>query len=115
MIFANLLIYILPIRFLAIAILYKIRAGEKINEVSGYRSKLSTKSKENWKFANNYASRLLFIFTTVFLLINIVIQVKTKVTLDFSFVLVSIQVLTYIFTRIEVNRSLKNFDLKKKD
>lgn len=112
---ANFLIYILPIRFAAIGILYRIRSKEDINDVSGFRTKLSLKSKENWSYANSYGARLLLLSSLVFFFINILIQIKAKITMDLALSLLSIQVLTFIFVRIETSRSLKKFDKKQKD
>lgn len=115
MIFANILVYILPIRFIALGLLYKIRAKEEINQVSGFRTNLSKKSKENWAYANKYGGNIILIISLVFLLVNIGFQLKSWLDMDTALRLVAGQVLVYILSRLEIQRALKKYDKKIKD
>lgn len=115
MIFLSIGTFILPIRFLSIGFIYKIRSKEGPNQVSGFRTKLSLSSKKNWTYANSYASKLFIGASLIFILINIYILVYKGVDLKDIYTVYTLQVFTYIGIRLEVSRSLKKFEKNKKD
>lgn len=52
------LILIIPVVMIVCGALMKFRPPKKINRYTGYRTKNSMKSQENWDFAQQYCGRL---------------------------------------------------------
>ena len=52
------LILIIPVVMIVCGLLMKFRPPKKINRYTGYRTKNSMKSQENWDFAQQYCGRL---------------------------------------------------------
>jgi uncharacterized membrane protein len=59
-------------------LLYKGNPSEP-NNIFGFRTKLSTKSKEAWYYANNLAGKLIIIYGFIYLFINILIFIIMRI------------------------------------
>ncbi|MDY6065239.1 MAG: SdpI family protein [Finegoldia sp.] len=93
--------------------MYKFKAkSKKISKISGFRSSLSTKSKENWEFAHRYASKLLFIYGVFFLLINIILLYLNFINTVVMTIMVILEILAYCLIGYRVDFVLKNRDPK---
>lgn len=66
-----------------VAWLYKKHYPKEINDIIGYRTKRSMASKEQWLFANEYCSRLIFnlAMATCVLQLTLYVLVSEKVAL----------------------------------
>ncbi len=58
---------------ISISYLFKKNYPTDINSIIGYRTKRSMSSKESWIFANKYSSNLLFKYSIITVIIQIVL------------------------------------------
>ncbi len=107
---------LIPLTMICIGKYFSTKAPAKINYVFGYRTPMSMKNKDTWKFAHNYCGKLwqtigliLLPFSAVamFFVIN-----KDPYTVSiFGCILVSIQLFLLIGPIIPTEKALrKNFD-----
>lgn len=64
---------ILPISMIFFGNYFKNHAPKKINSFFGYRTEMSMKNQDTWKFAHNYHGKLWFIMGLVTLFLSIIL------------------------------------------
>ncbi|WP_099203560.1 SdpI family protein [Miniphocaeibacter massiliensis] len=110
-------INLIPLIMILGSFYLKKLAKGKIRKITGFRSGLSMKNQENWKFANEYASKLWLKFGIILEVVNIAIIFLIKVGIlsisfinnDLFIVLVAfIQIGFLIYTTIKVEQKLTN-------
>lgn len=87
-------------------IMYKFPPKE-INDLYGYRTKLSMKNKEQWDFAQIYSSKLMLlcgITLMAFSLIGLIIQVSEKTGVLISVIAI---IGTLVFLIMKTERTIK--------
>lgn len=101
---------IFPVTMLILAFLYKNKAKKKkISHISGFRTKASLESEENWIKAHNMASRYLLYGGVGLILYIIVIKLINPIKTEYlSLINVFISILLYIGITIFINHKLKN-------
>ena len=104
--FEKIVISLLPMAGLFLSFFYKYKANGNISKHSGFRTALSMKSKENWKYAHEYAAKLLRIYAIFFILINIIIIVSNSLNNSTMTVIVILQMLFYFIIGYKVNNAL---------
>ncbi len=104
--FEEVIISLLPITWLLLSFFYKYRANGNISKHSGFRTALSMKSKENWKYAHKYAAKLLRIYAIFFILLNIIVIVSNSLNNTTMTVIVVLQMLFYFIIGYRVNKDL---------
>ncbi|MGO1580292.1 MAG: SdpI family protein [Peptoniphilaceae bacterium] len=105
--FQFIVILIMPISMILIALYYRIKANKAISDVSGFRTSLSKSSKDNWKLAHRYSSRLLFIWGIILLLISFFFK-RFKSLGDLGILLIVLfQILICIGISISTNKKLR--------
>lgn len=87
-----------------------------INDVFGYRTTMSKKSKETWQFAHQYCGRLWFIWGWVILALSVVVMLfvmgqSEDLVGSVGGILCGVQVVGLMFPIIPTERALRqNFD-----
>lgn len=71
-IFMFLMDLLIPITMIGFGKLFMHHVPDEINYVFGYRTRMSTKNRDTWRFAHEYCGKLWFIWGCVMLLISIV-------------------------------------------
>ena len=104
--FEKIVISILPITGLFLSFFYKYKANGNISKYSGFRTALSMKSKENWKYAHEYAAKLLRVYAIFFLLLNIIIIFSNSLNNITMTIIVLLQMLFYFIIGYRVNKDL---------
>ncbi len=95
--------------------MYK-RPPKEINDIYGYRTSMSKKNKETWKFAHDYCGRLWIKVGIIMLIVSIIIQIffinsNNDTIGTMTCILCIIQTIILVITIIPVERALKqNFD-----
>jgi len=107
---------LIPLTMIYFGSRFEKNAPKEINSSFGYRTTMSMKNKETWKFAHEYIGRLWKICGWFLLLISAVIMfsVLGKDTIDVSMIgggICFIQIMMVICTIIPTERALKkNFN-----
>lgn len=106
MYFEKVVINLLPISGLLLSFYYKHKAEGDISKYSGFRTALSTKSKQNWKDAHKYAAKLLILYAISFMLLNIIIMFSNCLNIKTITIIVILQMLFYFIIGYKVNKAL---------
>ena len=104
--FEKIIISLLPIAGLFLSFFYKYKANGNISKYSGFRTALSMKSKENWKYAHKYAAKLLCIYTIFFALLNMILIFSNSLNNTTMTTIVVLQILFYFLIGYKVNNAL---------
>lgn len=114
-IFMTIMLLLIPITMIGFGKLFIKSAPKNINIVFGYRTAMSMKNKETWKFAHNYCGKLWYNIGR-FLLLSIPLMLfvfgKDKDTIGcFAIIILLIQMIPLVGTIIPTEIALrKNFD-----
>ena len=106
MYFEKVVISLLPISGLFLSFYYENKANEDITKYSGFRTALSTKSKQNWKYAHKYAAKLLRLYAITFMLLNIILIFSSYLDIKTMTIMVILQMIFYFIIGYSVNKSL---------
>ncbi len=82
---------------------------EKINHIVGYRTKLSMKNQDTWRFAHQYCGKLWFILGLILLILTPLIMVlglKLDNNIDYGGIICTVQVILLVGTIIPTERAL---------
>ncbi|MDR3597826.1 SdpI family protein [Clostridium sp.] len=107
---------IIPVIMLFFGVKFRNHSPKNINGIYGYRTSMSMKNKETWKFAHRYCGRLwmklgiiMIIISIIFSLIAFTFDDEIQGIIDF--ILVTIQTIALIVSIFPVEKELKkNFD-----
>lgn len=91
---------IMPIAFFFMYFFLKYKANKKMSRWSGFRSRLSMESEENWKFANNYAGKLSLIFGIISMAMTLFVIYKYELNDKIVLILTGIQILFLILISV---------------
>ena len=109
---------IVPIMMIVFGVLWKNHPPKDINWIYGYRSSMSMKNKETWKFAHMHNSKIWRYVGTIWLIISSVIIILSKENyekvLELTMLIgVVIILLSLIPTEIAIRKKFdKNGELK---
>lgn len=103
---------LMPVTMVIISFFLKNKATKPPSEFSGFRTKLSKSSQENWEFANKYAAKALLISGLILSLTSLLILVNYKITETRLLLLVAVQVGVYIGISILTEVKLKKENKK---
>ena len=106
MYFEKVVISLLPISGLFLSFYYEYIAKEDIAKYSGFRTALSTKSKQNWKYAHKYAAKLLRLYALSFMLLNIILMFSNCLNIKTMTIVVILQMSFYFIIGYRVNNAL---------
>lgn len=106
MYFEKVVISLLPISGLFLSFYYEYIAKGGIAKYSGFRTALSTKSKQNWKYAHKYAAKLLRLYALSFMLLNIILMFSNCINIKTMTIIVILQMLFYFIIGYKVNNAL---------
>lgn len=106
--FLKVISLIIPISFFFMHFFLKNKANKKISVYSGFRTRLSMKNKDNWRFANRYASKLSLYFGIISLFMTIFIIIKYELNDNMVLLLCGIQILLLILISIMTEIKLYN-------
>lgn len=114
LIFASIMTMIMSLTMIGFGYLFIKRPPNEINSVIGYRTKMSTKNKETWKFAHKYSGKVWIMsgtFTAIisFLLIIALNNFKSynQIMLGLFYIQIIILLLVIPLTELALR---KNFD-----
>ncbi len=82
---------------------------EKINHIVGYRTKLSMKNQDTWRFAHQYCGKLWFVLGLILLILTPLIMVlglKLDNNIDYGGIICTVQVILLVGTIIPTERAL---------
>jgi len=106
MYFEKVVISLLPISGLFLSFYYEYKAKGDIAKYSGFRTELSTKSKQNWKYPHKYAAKLLRLYALSFILLNIILMFSNFLNIKTMTIVVILQMLFYFIIGYRVNKEL---------
>ena len=106
MYFEKVVINLLPISGMILSIYYQYKAKGNISKYSGFRTELSTKSRENWEYAHKYAAKLLRIYAILFVLLNIILMFNNYLNIKTMTIIVILQMIFYFIIGYRVNNAL---------
>lgn len=106
MYFEKVVISLLPIVGLFLSFYYEYKANQNISKYSGFRTALSTKSKQNWKYAHKYAAKLLRLYAIFFILLNAILMISNYLNVKTMTIVVILQMLFYFIIGYRVNNAL---------
>lgn len=115
-IFIMIMDMIIPIIMLVVSQMFIKKMPKHINSIVGYRTTMSMKNKETWKFAHEYCGKLWRVHGGIMLAISIIVMLlvlgKGKESIAIvGGVLCSLQCIWLVVTIIPVEKALrKNFD-----
>lgn len=107
---------IIPIIMLFFGVKFRNHSPKNINGIYGYRTSMSIKNKETWKFAHQYCGRLWIRLGLIMLIISIIFSLiaficDDKVQGIINLIVVTIQTIALIASIFPVEKELKkNFD-----
>ena len=104
--FEKIVISLLPIAELFLSFYYEHIANGNISKYSGFRTALSTKSKENWKYAHKYAAKYLRLNAIFFILLDVIIVFSNYLNVKTMTIVVILQMSFYIIIGYRVNKEL---------
>lgn len=82
---------------------------KEINHIVGYRTKLSMKNQDTWRFAHQYCGKLWFILGLILLILTpliIVLGLRLDNGIDYGGILCTVQVILLVGTVIPTERAL---------
>ena len=82
---------------------------KEINHIVGYRTKLSMKNQDTWRFAHQYCGKLWFILGLILLILTPLIMVlglKLDNNIDYGGIICTVQVILLVGTIIPTERAL---------
>lgn len=106
MYFEKVVINLLPISGLFLSFYYEYKAKGNIDKYSGFRTALSTKSKQNWKYAHKYAAKLLRLYAISFMLLNVILMFSNFKSIKTMTIIVILQMLFYFIIGYIVNNAI---------
>lgn len=118
-IFYLVIINLIPIAMILMSFYLKWLSRGKIRKLTGFRTGLSQKNKENWKNGNEYAAKLSLksgISIELITIILIVLHNLRIVTIEYKYIdlvvtgIVFIQLGVLIFITIKTEQKLTEFD-----
>lgn len=115
-IFMLIMVLLIPITMIIFGRLFKVKPPQKINPLFGYRTSMSMKNMDTWRFAHYTAGTFWFLAGIVILPITVVsmlmvIQQPVQLVGTVGGVLVVIQIIFLISDIFYTERQLKkNFD-----
>lgn len=83
---------------------------EKINHIVGYRTKLSMRNQDTWRFAHHYCGKLWFILGLILLILTPIVMVlglKLDTDIDFGGIICTVQVIVIVATIIPTELALR--------
>jgi hypothetical protein len=106
MYFEKVVINLLPISGLFLSFYYEYKAKGDIDKYSGFRTALSTKTKQNWKYTHKYAAKLLRLYAISFMLLNIILMFSNFLNIKTMTIIVILQMLFYFIIGYIVNNAI---------
>lgn len=82
---------------------------ENINHIVGYRTKLSMRNQDTWRFAHQYCGKLWFVLGLILLILTPLIMVlglKLDNNIDYGGIICTVQVILLVGTIIPTERAL---------
>jgi len=107
---------LIPLTMTGFGYRFMKKPPKNINMVYGYRTSMSMKNEETWKFAHEFFGRLWFRFGVVLLILNIIIMIlmlgyNSKLLGIFGTVLCYLQIIGMFFPILPTELALrKRFD-----
>lgn len=107
---------LIPITMVGFGKYFSKNAPKEINEVFGYRTSMSMKTKDTWEFAHHYCGRLWLKIGCIILVLSVIVMLfvigkDESVVGIFGGILCGIQLVFLISSIFPTERALKsNFD-----
>ena len=82
---------------------------KEINHIVGYRTKLSMRNQDTWRFAHQYCGKLWFVLGLILLILTPLIMVlglKLDNNIDYGGIICTVQVILLVGTIIPTERAL---------
>lgn len=105
--FRDLIIFLFPAYFVFVGFISNMIKNKPIDKKYGYRTELSTKSKQNWYFANNFIARGAFTLALVFIVIGLILNNFIDMTRFRRFLFILIEFMSYVILGITLENRLK--------
>lgn len=112
-------VFIIPLSFLIIGIVFLVRPPKEVNYLFGYRTRMSMINDKTWAFAHKLCGKYFIIIASVSLVLSTIIYfvvchiygVSTRVCSNTCIILVAISAVAPIFVLIPIEIALrKKFD-----
>ena len=106
-------IFIIPLITIIVGTSMKKGIPKKVNNIWGYRTIMSMKNEETWKFAQNYCGKLwlkLGIITTIvsIIAVSILINLSEDIFEKVTSILIIVQTIVLVISVFVVEKALKN-------
>lgn len=100
---------LIPITIMGFGLLWKKHPPQSINWIYGYRTRMSMKNEETWKFAHLYHGQVWFWGGTILFVISLIIMIlfrenHEKISVWIIFIQLAIMILSVIPTEIALRR-----------
>ncbi|MEG2456803.1 MAG: SdpI family protein [Clostridia bacterium] len=118
-IFMLIMVLLVPLTMLGFGILFIKKPPKKINCLYGYRTAMSMKNDDTWKFAHNYCGKIWFSCGITLLIVSSLAFVVPTIIFDFALaksgmiggIILVVQVIPLLASIIPVESALnKTFD-----
>lgn len=106
-------IFIIPLITIIVGTSMKKSVPKKVNDIWGYRTSMSMKNEETWKFAQSYCGKLwlkLGIITTIvsIIAVSILINLSEDIFEKVTYILIIVQTIVLVISVFVVEKALKN-------
>lgn len=105
--FDDLLIFLFPAYFIFVGFISNMIKNKPIDKKYGYRSELSTKSKQNWYFANSFMAKGAFALAFIFIILGLILNNFFDMTRFRRILFIIIEFMSYVILGITLENRLK--------
>ena len=105
--FEDFLIFLFPAYFVIVGFTSNMIKDKPIDKKYGYRTELSTKSKQNWYFANSFMAKGSFALAFIFMALGLVLNNFADMTRYRRILFIIIEFMSYIILGITLENRLK--------
>lgn len=110
--FKELIIFLFPAYFIFVGFISNMIKDKPIDKKYGYRTPLSTKSKQNWYFANSYMAKGSFALAFIFIILGLVLNHFVDMTRLRRVIFVIVEFMAYVVLGISLEMRLKSANKK---
>lgn len=107
MAFNDLILFFFPAYFVFVGFISNMIKDKPIDRKYGYRTALSTKSKSNWYFANNFMAKGSFALAFLYIALGLILNNFVNMTMFRRILFIIIEFMSYVVLGIILENRLK--------
>ncbi|WP_311492867.1 SdpI family protein [uncultured Anaerococcus sp.] len=105
--FEDFIIFLFPAYFVFVGFISNMIKDKPIDKKYGYRSELSTKSKQNWYFANDFMAKGAFALAFTFIILGLILNNFVDMYRYRRILFIIIEFMSYVILGIILENRLK--------